>query len=96
MAAEGKTMGTRWIERKIYEVVLNEFHEKRKIMNAIIKRKIKLIRHRLRHNRFITIIMKTKVNGKRTRESLRKSFFEEIFQRMGFTSYKPLERIASD
>lgn len=73
---------------------MDEVYEKRKMMNVIIKRKIKLIKHRLRHNRLITIIVEGKIDDKRTRESSRKFFFEEIFQR--FTSYQQLEMITSD
>lgn len=66
----------------------DEVNEKRTIMNAITKRQINLIRHLLRYNRFMTIIiMEGKINGKRTKGKLRQSFFEEIFQWMDFTSY---------
>lgn len=45
------------------------------------EKKIKLIGHILRYNRFITaIVMKGKINGKRIRRRPSKSFFEEIFQ----------------
>jgi len=75
-----KMTGTRWVEHKTNEAVLNEVNERRAMMNAIMERKIKLIGHQLRHNKFITIIMEGKINGKRTRERPRKSFFEEIFR----------------
>jgi len=50
----------------------------------------------IRHNVFITIIMEGKIAGKRTRGRPRKSFFEEIFRRMGCTSYQSLKRMACD
>lgn len=58
-----------------------------------MKEKIKLIEeHLLKHNRFITVIMEGKINGKRPRIS----FFEELFQRVGFISYQQFKKIASD
>lgn len=47
--------------------------------------------HLLRHNEFIIIIMEEKINGKRTRERPRKSFFEDIFYRMCFTIFQQLK-----
>jgi len=40
--------------------------------------------------------MEGKINGKRIRVRPRKSFFEEIFRWMGFTSYQQLKKKASD
>lgn len=34
--------------------------------------------------------MEEKINGKKIRETQRKSFFEKIFQRTGFTLYQQL------
>jgi hypothetical protein len=87
---------TRWTEHKTNEAVLNEINEERTVMNTIMKRTIKLIGHLLRHNVFITIIMEGKIEGKRSRGRPRKSFFEEIFRRMGCTSYQSLKRMAYD
>jgi len=59
-----------------------------------MKRKMKLIgvlgicKKTQIHNKFITMIMKGKINGKRTRGRPRKSFFEEIFRSLAFTSYQ--------
>lgn len=91
-----KMTRTSWIEYKTNETVLNEINEERTVMNTIIKITIKLIGHLLRHNVFITIIMVGKIEGKRTRGRPRKSFFEEIFQRIGCTSYQNLKRMAYD
>ena len=85
-----------WIEYKTNEALLNEINEERTVMNTIIKRTIKLIGHLLRHNVFITIFMEGKIEGKRYRRRPRKSFFEEIFHRMGCTSYQNLKRMGSD
>jgi len=63
-------------------------------MNTIMKRKIELIGHLLIHNEFIIIIMEGKINDKRTRGRPSKSFFEEIFCWIGFSSYKQIKRIA--
>ncbi|VVC43630.1 Hypothetical protein CINCED_3A006507 [Cinara cedri] len=79
-----KMTRTSWIEHKTNEEVLNEINEERTIM----KRTIKLIGHLLRNNEFITIIVEGKIEGKRS--------FEEIFRRMGVTSYQNLKRTASD
>ncbi|VVC42596.1 Hypothetical protein CINCED_3A003125 [Cinara cedri] len=91
-----KMTRTSWIEHKTNEEVLNEINEERTIMNTIMKRTIKLIGHLLRNNEFITIIMEGKIEGKRSRGRPRKSFFEEIFRRMGVTSYQNLKRTAFD
>jgi hypothetical protein len=91
-----KMTGTNWIEYKINEAVLDEINEERTVMNTILKRRIKLIGHLLRHNVFITIFMEGKIEGKRYRRRPRKSFFEEIFHRMGCTSYQSLKRMAYD
>lgn len=63
-------------------------------MNATIKRKIKLIRHLLKHNQFI-IIRKVNVE-KLTKVRPHKSVFEEISQWIGFTSYQQLKKKAND
>jgi len=42
-----KIIGTRWVEHKTNEAVLDEVNEWKAVMNAIIKRKIKLIGHLL-------------------------------------------------
>lgn len=87
---------TSWIECKTNEAVLNEVNERRTMINKIMKSKMELIGHLIRHNEFITIIKEGKINGKRTRERLRRSFFEEIFYRMDFASYQKLKRAACD
>jgi len=89
-----KMTGTSWTEHKTNEAVLNEVDEKRTVMNTIMKRKIKLIGQLLRHNVFITIIIEGKIAGKRTRGRPCKTF-EEIFRRMGCTSYQSF-KMASD
>jgi hypothetical protein len=91
-----KMTRTSWIEHKTNEEVLNEINEERTVMNTIMKRTIKLIGHLLKNNEFITIIMEGEIEGKRSREKSRKSFFEEIFKRMGCTSYQNLKRMGSD
>jgi len=58
--------GTSWIEHKTNEAVLDKVRL-RTMMHIIMKIKIKLIGHLLRHNVFITNIMEGTINGKRTR-----------------------------
>jgi len=71
-----KMTRTSWTEHKTNEAVLNEINEERPVMNAIVKRTIKLIGGRLlRRNAFVTIVME----GKRSRGRPRESFFEEIY-----------------
>jgi len=58
--------------------VLNEVNEERTVMNTVMRRKINLIGHLLRHNVFITIIMEGKKRVKEPEEdrvspSLKKS-----------------------
>jgi hypothetical protein len=84
-----------WIEYKTNEALLNEINEERTVMNTIIKRTIKLIGHLLRHNVFIIKIMERKIEGKRSRGRLCKSF-EEISCRMGCTSYQSFKKMAYD
>jgi len=49
-----------------YTLITQEVNERRALMNTIMKRKVKLIGHLIRHNEFITIIMEGKIDGKRT------------------------------
>lgn len=91
-----KITRTSWIEHKTNKAVLSEINEEKTVMNTIMKITINLIGHLLKHNVFITIIMLRKIEGKRSRGRLRKSFFEEIFRRMSCTSYRSLKRMAYD
>jgi len=54
----------RWIERKRNETILEEIGETRSMWTLIMKRKIKLVGHLLRHNDFITNIFEGKIAGK--------------------------------
>jgi hypothetical protein len=72
-----------WTEHKTNGIVLNEINEKRTVINTVLKRTIELIGHLLRHNVFVIIIMEGKIEGRRSRGRPCKSFFEEIFRRMG-------------
>jgi hypothetical protein len=87
---------TSWIKQKTNETVLDEFNKKRTMINTIIKKKIKLIGYLLRHNEINIIVIKGKINGKRIRGRQRKSFFEEIFNWIDFTSYQLLKKTACD
>lgn len=53
--------GTIWIKRKTNKPVLDEFSERRRMINAIMKRKP--TQHQRRHNQLIAVI----VNGKKTK-----------------------------
>uniref|UniRef100_A0A8D8RMY9 Craniofacial development protein 2 n=1 Tax=Cacopsylla melanoneura TaxID=428564 RepID=A0A8D8RMY9_9HEMI len=51
---------TKWIERKRNETILEEIKESRNLIESIMKRKIKLVGHLLRHNNFIINIIEGK------------------------------------
>jgi len=42
-----KMTGTKWVEHKTNEAVLDEVNERKTMMNAIMERKLKLIGHLL-------------------------------------------------
>lgn len=77
LACDRERKGTRRIEYKT-----NELDGIGKKMNIVMKRKRKLIGYLLGHNPFITVIMKRKIIGKRTRGKRRQFLFKEIWQRM--------------
>lgn len=87
---------TSWIEKKSNEVLLEEIKEKRSLMQRIMKRKIKLIGHLLRHNTFITNIIEGKMEGRRPRGRPRKMYFEDIFETMRCATYHQLKEAALD
>lgn len=66
------------------------------MMNAKMKRKIKLFGHFLKHNQFVIIIMEEEINGKRINDKVGKSFIVEIFLRMSSTPYQRFTQIVSD
>lgn len=76
--------------------MLQEIGEGRNIINTIMKRKIKLIGYLIKHNNFVTNILEGKIMGKRLRRRPRQSYFNNINQRMGFTSYQYLKNTARD
>lgn len=83
---------TRRIEHKSNKSVLDKDNERRAVINATIKRRIKLNEHLLKHNQFVTIVMERKISGKRTRGRPCKYFFEEIIRpiikKFDFISYQ--------
>ena len=87
---------TKWTERKRNETIMEEIEEKRNIMTSLMRRKVKLVGHLLRHNNFITNIIEGKVAGRRPRGRPRKSYLEDIYHLMGCTSYHQLKRAAMD
>ncbi|KAI5755057.1 hypothetical protein M8J77_013699 [Diaphorina citri] len=87
---------TSWMERKRNEKILEEIGEERNLMKTLMKRKIKLVGHLLRHNDFITNILEGKVEGRRPRGRPRKSYFEDIMKLMDCNSYSQLKRSALD
>jgi hypothetical protein len=85
-----RTTTTSWTERKRNDTILQEIGEERNIITAIMKRKVKLIGHLLKHNDSVTNILEGKIMGK-PRGRPRQLFFNDIKQRMGFTSYQHLK-----
>lgn len=71
---------TSWIERKRNETILEEIEERRNLITSIMKRKVKLVGHLLRHNEFITNIIEGRVLGRRPRGRPWKSYFDDIQQ----------------
>lgn len=60
-------IGTRCVERRTNEAMLDKINERITVMNMIMKRKIKLVDVWLRYNEFISI--GGKINGKTPRTS---------------------------
>jgi len=86
---------TKWTKKKTNEAVLIEIGEERSLIDSIMRRKVKLTGHLLRHNAFLTNILEGKVEGKRSRGRPRKSYFEDISKIMGCSNYSHLKRKAS-
>lgn len=59
-----KMTKTKWIEKKSNERVLAEVKEKRYFIETIMNRKITLVGHVLRHNKFLTNIFEGEVRAK--------------------------------
>lgn len=68
LACDCEKERTKRIKYKTNEAVLDGIDKRRTMMNIIMKRKIRLIGCLLRHNQFITIIIKRKKNSKKPEE----------------------------
>lgn len=98
MLPQRRMIENRWIEeRKKNKIEVDKVNEKKTMMIATTKIKIKLFERLLVHNRFIAVVTKEKINGKSNQGGPRKSFFEGIFQRIvSFTSYRQVKTTTSD
>lgn len=68
MSTWHRMMTNSWTEKKLNEEVLNVIQEQKHIIKIIETRKIKFLKHVIRHNKCIINIIKGKINGKRRRE----------------------------
>lgn len=85
-----------WTERKRNDAILQEIDEERNIITAIMKRKVELIGHLLRHKDFFIKVLVGTIVGNRQRGRPRSSYFNDINKRMGFNSYQHLKNTARD
>ncbi|XP_073956518.1 uncharacterized protein [Choristoneura fumiferana] len=80
--------GISWMERKTNEEVLRMVEERRTILNTIDARRGNMIGHLIRHDDFFKTILEEKIEGKRGRGRPRRSYIDQIKEKVGVASYQ--------
>lgn len=86
--------GISWTEMVSNERVLERVKEKRSIMDTIENRRGSMIGHLIRHDLFIKNIIEGKIEGKRGRGRPRRTFMEQIKEKVHVGSYQEVKELA--
>lgn len=89
-----KMTKTSWTEKKTNQQILIEIVERRSLLENILKRKVKLIGHLIRHNQFIGNIFEGRLLGRRSRGRPRTSYFRDLQNIMRANTYAQMKTIA--
>lgn len=89
-----KMTKTSWTEKKTNQQILIEIVERRSLLENIMKRKVKLIGHLIRHNQFIGNIFEGRLLGRRSRGRPRTSYFRDLQNIMRVNTYGQMKTIA--
>ena len=84
----------KWIDKVTNEEVLKRLGEKRSFWKSIVKRRVQLTGHLMRHEGLLKTIIEGYVDGKRPRGRPRLRYMDQIMKDVGCTTYGEMKRKA--
>ena len=83
----------RWVDRVTNEEVLNRIREKRSLWHDLIKRRVRVVGHILRHEGIVNLALEGSVGSKDCRGRPRLQYSKQIQSDVGCSSYVEMKRL---
>ena len=84
----------KWIDKVTNEMTLQRVGEKRSLLKSIVKRRVQLTGHLMRHEGILNTIIEGYVAGKRPRGRPRLRYMDQIKEDVGCKTYEEMKRKA--